>query len=225
MNQPICLFTPVHKGLRHALSRLSFQAGSLDMENDADVQAFEAEWKKVYALLEFHAENEDAFVQPFIDQLDSTVAGKLEKEHQASEDLLIDLNNRLTKLVSMDAAERKIHTFSFIQSLNQFLALYWNHMETEEKELMDTLRKLSGTEQLMDISLSMHKAVPPDVMLDFLFYMLPAMNMQERTQLLTGMKRSAPEAFFQKVISVAEQVLEKHDFTSLQTRLENVEIA
>jgi hypothetical protein len=52
-----------------------------------------------------------------------------------------------------------------------------------------------------------------------LAFMLPAMNIDNRTELLTGMKMSAPPEAFNAVMGLASSVLEPADFAVLAARL------
>lgn len=95
------------------------------------------------------------------------VAANREEARNAAADNTVDVI-----LVDINLSENRLDGLDVARDANQFVAVYWNHMETEEKDLMQTLRQQSSAEQLTELSAQMRKAVPPDVMTDFLFYML-----------------------------------------------------
>jgi hypothetical protein len=60
---------------------------------------------------------------------------------------------------------------------------------------------------------------PEEMTIGFSF-MLPAMNLEDRTELLGGMKAGAPPEVFAGVWRLVQSVLEPADYTALAARLE-----
>ena len=52
-----------------------------------------------------------------------------------------------------------------------------------------------------------------------LAFMLPAMNVDDRTEMLGGMRMAAPPEAFEAVVSLAAVVLTPGDYTALAARL------
>ena len=63
-------------------------------------------------------------------------------------------------------------------------------------------------------------SIPPDEMARSLAFMLPAMNADDRADLLGGMRAGAPQEAFDAVVGLARSVLQPADFDGLATRLE-----
>ena len=72
--------------------------------------------------------------------------------------------------------------------------------------------------------LAIHQAIiasiPPDQMAASLALMLPAMNNDDRTEMLGGMQAGAPPEVFAGVWSLAGSVLEARDVAVLARRLD-----
>jgi hypothetical protein len=62
-------------------------------------------------------------------------------------------------------------------------------------------------------------SIPPDEMAQSLALMLPAMNVDNRTELLGGMKANAPAEVFEGVWGLAASVLTDADHRAVATRL------
>ena len=84
---------------------------------------------------------------------------------------------------------------------------------------MPAIEKAIGPEGALGVHIAIVSSIPPDVMARSLAFMLPAMNIDNRTEMLTGMKMSAPPQAFDAVMGLASSVLEPADFTALAARL------
>lgn len=75
-----------------------------------------------------------------------------------------------------------------------------------------------------DACLAMHQAIiasiPPDELARSLALMLPAMNLDDRSELLGGMRAGAPAEVFAGVWGLAGSILRPEDVVALATRLE-----
>jgi hypothetical protein len=63
-------------------------------------------------------------------------------------------------------------------------------------------------------------SIPPQEMASFLAIMIPAMNVDDRTELLGGMRAGAPAEVFAGVWGLAGTVLDTPDLTALASRLD-----
>ncbi|RSK28171.1 hypothetical protein EJF36_15480 [Bacillus sp. HMF5848] len=219
MKEQICLFTPVHKGLRHALAHATMIASSLDYEKDADLKQFLLKWDEIVELLHFHAVNEDSHVQLPLEKFQPILAQKLEAEHELAEDMLEDVVQVSLSLSDADKNSRKELGIRFVKTLNRFVAMYLTHLETEESEVMPALRETLTLEELQQLSANMRSAVPSNLMMKYLHYMLPAMNIHERVQMLTAIQQNTAEEAFNTILTIAANTLSADDWKELQTKL------
>ena len=84
---------------------------------------------------------------------------------------------------------------------------------------MPALERSLGFEAVIDIHGAILSSIPPEEMGRSLAFMLPAMNLDDRTDMLTGMRMSAPPEAFDGVVGLARSVLEPADFGALAARL------
>ena len=74
-----------------------------------------------------------------------------------------------------------------------------------------------------DATLAIHEAIvssiPPDEMARSLSFMLPAMNNEDRIEMLTGIRQTAPPEAFASVVDLARSVLSTVDIAALDSRV------
>ena len=84
---------------------------------------------------------------------------------------------------------------------------------------MPALEKAIGVDAVLGLHMAIVSSIPPDEMARSLSFMLPAMNVDDRVEMLTGMRMSAPSEAFAAVTGLARSVLEPTDYSSLANRL------
>ena len=62
-------------------------------------------------------------------------------------------------------------------------------------------------------------SIPPDEMVQSLAIMLPAMNVEDQTELFSGMRAGAPPEVFAGALGLAQSVLEPVRYDALARRL------
>jgi hypothetical protein len=85
---------------------------------------------------------------------------------------------------------------------------------------MPALEAAVGVAQVGAIHESILSAIPPDAMARSLALMLPAMNVDDRAEMLGGMRDGAPAEVFDGVWSLAGSVLALADHAALARRLD-----
>jgi hypothetical protein len=90
-NQPLSLYTWVHKGLRNRLYKISTRAGKINYGDEGLVGAFSAEFTPLATSVRLHHDLEQKFIHPLV--ADRVPGGtiKLEEEHWIVEQMLTDL--------------------------------------------------------------------------------------------------------------------------------------
>ena len=103
--------------------------------------------------------------------------------------------------------------------LASFTSAYLAHQDLEERVVAPELHRVIGPEGVLAIHQAIIASIPPDQMAASLALMLPAMNNDDRTELLGGMQAGAPPEVFAGVWSLAGSVLESRDVAVLARRL------
>jgi hypothetical protein len=81
------------------------------------------------------------------------------------------------------------------------------HMSCEETEVNETLWAHYTDDELADIRGRLQGSIPPPRFAEWFALMVPAMNLQERIGVLTGMKLNAPPPVFEAMSGVAKEAI------------------
>jgi Hemerythrin HHE cation binding domain len=217
---PFDLYRDIHKAIRVTLFDVVVEAGSLD---PSDCTARIAHATRVHDLVKFlvqHAEHEDTHMEATIQQVLPDQAEAIAAEHVALEEQMADLIDLADLVFEAGRDDAKAAMHDLYLDLASFTSRYLAHQEVEERVVMPALWNACGFEPLVAIHQAILKSIPPDDMAKSLSKMLPAMNIDGRTELLGAMRATAPAPAFAGVCALAQQVLKESDFAALSQRLD-----
>ncbi len=93
------------------------------------------------------------------------------------------------------------------------------HQDFEEREVAQSLESAVGVDGVVGIHMSILGNMQPQQLTSGLAVMFPAMNVDDRTELLGGVKATAPAEAFAGIWSLAKSVLSFDDSRAVSTRL------
>jgi hypothetical protein len=210
------MYRDIHKASARALR--GHRAGNVDREIGARSSGRRTLAHAGAALIS-HAEHEEEFVQPVLKQMRrssrtsssrTTSAREADGVHRAAERLAVDAIS----------TERRRLTHRLYLALASFTAEYLQHQAFEELEIAPALAGFVSAEELVAIDRAIVASIPPDQMAIGLSLMLPAMNIDDRTELLGGMKHGAPPPVLAGVQALAQSVLAPSDYAALAVRVD-----
>lgn len=213
------LYRDIHKGIRAELFALTGAAGSLDHTNPIAWAAFGDHVDSVAAMLTLHAEHEDQFIDPVLREHQPDLATQVVDQHDrldASFNAVVEAAHAGRRAAVGD--QRRIAHYAYME-LASFTGGYLEHQALEEQVIMPLLEQAAGVEALMGIHGAIIASIPPDELARELTLMLPAMNVEDRAELLGGVRATAPEPAFQAILGLARSVLAPADFAAVATRL------
>lgn len=213
------LYRDIHKGIRAELFAVTGTAGRIDPSDKAARLALQAQVRSVVDLLVLHAEHEDDAVQPSIEQYIPGVAEQIVGDHETLEARMLDLQVLASDAVLADPEAQRLAVQRLYVELASFTSAYLAHQDLEERVVMPALFDAIGFEAALEINQAIVSSIPPEIMASSLAIMLPAMNIDDRTEMLGGMKMGAPSEVFQGVWALAGTVLTPADHAALGTRL------
>ena len=212
------LYRDIHKGIRAELFDITLTAGRIDPANLAAKSALSRHVQTVVELLISHAEHEDAAVQPEIEVHLPDVAAKIVNDHARLEARMEDLCVLANESVEARSAQRDVAQFLYLE-LASFTSEYLAHQNVEEQVVMPGLERTIGREALAVIHGTIVASIPPQQAASSLAIMLPAMNVEDRVELLTGMRAGAPAEVFAGIWGLTGSVLMPADYEQLAVRL------
>jgi hypothetical protein len=217
----IDLYRDIHKGIRSELFATTEEAGRIDPSDPVARQALRDHIAAVVDLLVTHAEHEDGHVQPAIEQHLPALAEQVEHDHETLEARILGLRDQADDVAAREAGAgaARFPMHQLYVELASFTGAYLAHQDLEERVIMPALEAAIGIDASLEIHQAIVASIPPDVMAQSLAVMLPAMNVDDRAELLGGMQAGAPPEVFRGVWSLAGSVLHPTDLESLATRL------
>jgi hypothetical protein len=197
------MYNNVHKGLRRVLCGLLTDAGSATA---AEYPEISSRWLAVEDKLHAHHEHEDRFIGPHLARIAPALFAQMEREHHAIDQ-------------EIAAVRGAASPQAFYRALARFSSIYFAHMAEEEGAFSDALFAAYTDRDLMAIEGELVASIPPAKLGEFMAIMLPAMNLDERFELLAGMRAGAPAEAFQGMCQLASQVLDGAAWHALDERL------
>ncbi len=212
------LYRNIHKGIRAELFSFTQAAGDLDPSSAPERQALAQQMHHVVTMLVNHAGHEDAFVQPAVDRHVPTLAERIHADHPVLEARIEDLFGRAQDNAAA-TTDLRWRTHQLYVETASFTSAYLAHQDFEERMVMPALEAAIGPEAVVEMDRALVAAIPPDEAAATLAFMIPAMNIDDRADLLGDMRAGAPADLFAGVWSLVRSVLDPRDVDALAARL------
>jgi len=130
---------------------------------------------------------------------------------------------RIAELASVmsDAVpgEQRARVHNLYLDLASFTGAYLAHQEFEERIVMPAVFDAIGVEGSVGIHRAIVASIPPPLMAKTLALMIPAMNVDDRAEMLGGMQASAPPEIFEGIWGLANSVLAPGDANAVARRI------
>ena len=213
------LYRDVHKGIRSELFAVTEQAGRIDPSVRDDRVAVADHLRSLVAFLVSHAEHEDAEVQPSIEQHLPALAAQIAAEHEEIEARMVALTALAATAVDAGPATRRSDVHVLYLELASFTSAYLAHQDLEERLVMPALEAAIGVPAVVGIHGAIIGSLSPEEKVQGLSMMLPVMNVDDRTDVLGGMRETAPPEVFEGIWSLARSVLPAAESAAVAARL------
>ena len=213
------LYKDIHKGIRGLLFSVTSQAGYTDPSDEAARRVLSEAVDGMVEFLVAHASHEDDYMQPSIVAHLPELGARIEAEHSTIEATMETLREIAVDArdSSPEVARRRTH--HLYQELATFTSAYLLHQDLEERVVMPALEKAVGFEALLGMQNAIVGSHSPEEMAHALTIMFPAMNLDDRAELLGGMRAGAPAEVFQGVWGFVGTLLVPADHRALAARL------
>lgn len=209
------IYRDIHKGIRAELFDITTAAGNLDPHDEAAVHALDERFRALTALLEGHAAHEDRYLAPLIRRRSRSLADAIALDHDALEAQLRELGAAREHRPATKNA-RRLDAHRFYLGVASFTSAYLEHQAAEELDVMPVLATGYTLEELIGVNAAIIGEIPPDTMTATLSLLLPAMNVEDRIEMLSGMRAAAPAQAFAGILSLARSVLPSSDYAVLE---------
>ncbi|AKU99604.1 hypothetical protein AKJ09_06268 [Labilithrix luteola] len=177
------IYRDVHKGLRRELASLVTDIGMLDARTEEFDRAA-ARFRQLRRLLEAHHDHEDVHIGPHLKRHAPRLFEEMEKEHGLLAREIAALSVHADAALSAAGDDRIYGVRTFYMALGAFMARYFLHMDEEERSYLAALQAAYTDAELGAIEGALVGSIAPDMLECFMAIMLPAMNPDERAELL-----------------------------------------
>ena len=213
------LYRDIHKGIRAELFAITSTAGRIDPVDRFDRIALAGHIGSVAGVLTMHAEHEDSAIDPVLGVHMPDIAEQIERDHRLLDARFATVVDLAQSTVDADVVDQRRLGHLLYLELTGFTSAYLAHQLVEEHVVSPALEQAIGPEAVAGIHMQIVGSIPPDVMAQSLAFMLPAMNIDDRAELLGGMRMAAPPEAFAAVTGLARSVLAADDFAALAARM------
>jgi hypothetical protein len=209
------LYRDIHKGIRAELFAATESAGRLDPVERTGRADLARRVDAIVELLVSHAHHEDEHIQPTLEQHLPARAEQIAADHERIDGRL----EVLVELARTTEGDSRLRAHQLYLELASFTAAYLEHQDLEERIVMPALDGAVGIDACLAMNQAIVGSIPPEEMARSLALMLPAMNVDDRSELLGGMQAGAPPEVFEQVWGLSRSVLAADDVAALARRL------
>ena len=187
-----------HKGLRNALSQMSLLAGKTNYANPREVEELYNLGVDVFKILTIHAADENEVT---LAELEARCQGCSQHDMEDHEQIYLaqDKLERLLSEIYINSKTAKDLTSEgaeFYLAFSEFHGEYLEHTAEEERITQPLLWQNFRDEELASHRGRIMAKNPPETLLIWFKFIIPAQSHAERVGLLTGFKKMAPRPFF-----------------------------
>jgi hypothetical protein len=219
--QPVSfdLYRDVHKAIRVEMFAVVTNIGRLDVSDHFGCLDVADQVESLVNLLRRHAEHEDGSIQSPLEQASPELAARVANEHEALEHQMDHLVALAMLLRGAPNESARAVAHELYLDLAAFTGDYLAHQDVEERVIGPVLDEALGVQGLLGLHGAIMASIPPQEQAHSLALMFPAMNIDDRTELLGGMRVMAPAEVFAGTWSLARSVLSAHEAQALAARL------
>jgi hypothetical protein len=161
--------------------------------------------------LAFHAEHEDGVLDEPIRLVLPEQAEAIARDHVALEERMADLVTLADLVFDCERGDARAAVHALYLDLASFVSAYLAHQDVEERVVMPALEAAYGVPRLLELHARILADISPEDMGWSLSVMIPAMNVDDRTEMLGGMRAEAPAEVFAGVWALVTAVLPADD--------------
>jgi hypothetical protein len=209
----IDVYRNIHKAIRDELFATTTDAGRIDWADECARVALADRVDGLVWLLGAHAHHEDTFFQPLVEAHAPQFAETIVGDHAMLDARIEGIGKTAHEVVG----RRDLHELHL--ELARFTGDYLHHQDLEERDVQPALLAAVGPQVMFETEQALVASIAPPDMARSLSLMLPAMNLDDRTEMLGGMRAGAPAEVFAGVWALAQSVLPAADVTALGRRL------
>lgn len=213
------LYKDIHKGIRAELFAVTAAAGRTDPADAAARAELNDQVRALAHLLDLHAQHEDSAIEPALVAWMPDLAELISVDHALFDRRVYGLVTCAESAAAAGPSTARAELHELYLGLAAFTGSYLGHIDLEERVIMPGLERAIGVDGVMQIHGAIVGSMPPDDFARGLAAMMPAMNIDDRVDMLAGMRMGAPAEVFAGVLGTVGTLIGEAGFTALTSRL------
>ncbi|TAL13817.1 MAG: hypothetical protein EPO01_20430 [Aquabacterium sp.] len=213
------IYGPIHKALRRYFGHVMLATGSVDVHDDAELQATCALVEEMLGVLRGHLRHENDFLHAAVEARAPGSSARTAADHKEHEEAIAALASDVAILRTALPATRQRLADRLYRHVALFVAENLEHMHVEETALTQQLWASYSDAELHAIHDALVASLAPAEHEWTLRWMLPSINASERAGMLMGMRAGMPADAFAGVLQAARGLLEPRDWDKLAKAL------
>lgn len=208
------LYTTVHKGIRAMLFDTARTLARTEFSRPEDAATAAAAVRSALALLDEHAEHEDAVIVPEVARLLPELGAALASDHARTDALhrgIAQLADRLDAVEDAADAPAAAERVAIGRRLHARFALlvaeHLQHLDREETEANRVLWAHKSDDELRAMEGRILASIPAPRLADWIALILPAASVSERGAVLGDLHRNVPPDVFATLTAPARAAM------------------
>ena len=207
-----------HKGLRTRLFDVCVELGRADFANPSETRIALDAWRQTVAFLRDHHGHEERFVEPMLRAIAPEVVAVNDAQHSDADGAMAELDRLADAVEGASIEERAVAARRLIARFQQFLVAYLDHLRHEETAMVAAIWAHFSDEQIAALGTRIQGSISPARFAEWLAILLPALNLDERAEMLGAIQRSSPATAFATIGPVAVRVLGSAGWDAVRAR-------
>jgi hypothetical protein len=208
-------YVHIHKGLRSFMMDTLMKVGRLDGSDSAEVEATLGQLDALLGFCAAHLGHENEFIHPAIEARCAGASERIADEHVEHLASIAELKQEADALRGAEASRRAAAALRLYRQLALFVAENFQHMHHEETAHNAALWAHYSDAELLQLHARLVDSLAPDELLLSGRWMVPAMNPDERAEMINGMKSQMPPEAFLHVLGTLRPHLEGAGWSKL----------
>lgn len=218
MSQPM-IYSPIHKGIRNRLFRLSADVARLDFTDSQLLGGFQRDFAALVHNIVRHHQLEDEFIRPLLANRVPGGAERLEEDHRIAAHMLENLTKHLDEIIARlpDHGKLPEQGLEFYLAYNRFIIFFMEHLNEEEQHTQHALWHLCSPEEIIAAVGKLQASQEPDLAAENIEMIIRSVSLDELTGILVQARPNVLPQAFQGVLAMAERHLSAQEHAKLLT--------
>ena len=204
--QRMVIYRNIHKAIRNIMYSTALALGSADFRDQKSMRESLEQLRGTITTLLEHAEHEETFIHPILESRVPGITKPFEENHKDDERLFDEMRELGSQIEAVGDNDQRVALGDQLYRIfNTYIGDYLGHLGREDAELEQALWDHLTDQELADLDHQIISSVPPERMAVMVPVICNSWNASELTEILAGMKQSAPPEAFAGMLKMAEQ--------------------